>query len=105
MYGLRQSALLWYNDLKASLRELGFSPIKADPCVFFNNTDFGIIVVYVDNLILVTKDTSTMKELKAHLFNRYKARDLGLIGFYLGKRVHRDCAERSLSLTMDSYID
>jgi hypothetical protein len=73
--------------------------------VFVNNTNFGIIVVYVNDLILVTKDTTTMKELKERLFNRYKARDLGPIGFYLGIRVHRDRAKRSLSLTMDSYID
>jgi hypothetical protein len=105
MYGLRQLALLWYNDLKALLHELGFSPIKADPCVFVNNTNFRIIVVYVNDLILVTKDTSTIKELKKRLFNQYKARDLELIGFYLSIRVHRDRAERSFSLTMDSYID
>ena len=36
MYGLRQSALLWYNDLKDSLKELGFELNKADPCVFVN---------------------------------------------------------------------
>jgi hypothetical protein len=46
-----------------------------------------------------------MKELKKRLFNRYKARDLGLIRFYLGIRIHWDRAKRSLSLTMDSYID
>jgi hypothetical protein len=69
MYGLRQLALLWYNDLKALLYELGFTPIKVDLCVFINNTNFRIIVVYVDNLILVTKDTSTIKELKKRLFN------------------------------------
>jgi hypothetical protein len=96
---------LWYNNLKASLHELGFSPIEADPCVFINNTNFRIIVVYVDDLILVTKDTASMKGLKERLFNRYKARDSGLVGLYLGIRVQRDCAKHSLSLTMDSYID
>jgi hypothetical protein len=69
MYGLRQSALLWYNDLKASLHKLGFSPIEANLCVFVNNTNFRIIVVYVDDLILVTKDTASMKELMDRLFN------------------------------------
>jgi hypothetical protein len=104
MYGLRQSALLWYNDLKDSLYKLGFSPIEADPCVFVNKEN-AIVVVYVDDLILITKDIASMKELKARLFNRYKARDLGPIGFYLGIRIHRDRPNRSISLTMDSYIE
>jgi hypothetical protein len=73
--------------------------------VFVNNTNFRIIVVYVDDLILVTKDTASMKELKDRLFNQYKARDLGPVGFYLSIRVYRDRAEHSLSLTIDSYID
>jgi hypothetical protein len=37
--------------------------------VFVNNTKFRIIVVYVNDLILVTKYTATIKELKARLFN------------------------------------
>lgn len=105
MYGLRQSALLWYNDLKASLKDLGFEPIEADPCVFVNATSGSIIVVYVDDLILITKDKPTMTQLKKHLFRRYKARDLGHIGFYLGIRVLRNRLNRSISLTMDSYVD
>ena len=68
MYGLRQSALLWYNDLKDLLYKLGFSPVEADLCVFVNKEN-AIIVVYVDDLILITKDTASIKELKARIFN------------------------------------
>jgi hypothetical protein len=105
MYGLKQSALLWYNDLKASLKDLGFEPIEADPCVFVNSVTFGIIVVYVDDIILITKDTSAMATLKQRLFACYKARDLGPISFYLGIRVRRDRTKGTLSLSMDSYIE
>jgi hypothetical protein len=99
-----QLALLWYNDLKDLLYKLGFSPIKADLCVFVNKEN-AIIVVYVNDLILITKDIASIKELKARLFNRYKARDLGPIGFYLGIRIYRDRPNRSISLTIDSYIE
>lgn len=60
MYGLRQSALLWYNDLKDSLKKLGFELIKANLCVFVHYTTKSIIVVYINNLILITKDTSSI---------------------------------------------
>lgn len=105
MYGLRQSALLWYNDLKDSLKELGFEPIEADPCVFVNLSTKAIIVVYVDDLILITRDTASMNDLRTKLLRRYKARDLGPVGFYLGIRILRDRPNRSLSITMDSYVD
>jgi hypothetical protein len=105
MYGLRQSALLWYNDLKASLKDLGFKPIEADPCVFINPLTKAIIVVYVDDLVLITRDAPSMTALKAKLLKRYKARDLGPIGFYLGIRILRDRPNHSLSMTMDSYVD
>jgi hypothetical protein len=65
----------------------------------------AIIVVYVDNLILITKDKPSMAKLKEQLLQRYKARDLGPIGFYLGIRILRDRPKRSISLTMDSYIN
>jgi hypothetical protein len=86
MYGLRQSALLWYNDLKNSLYTLGFSPINTDPCVSLNDSG-AIIIVYVDDPIPITKDISSMKNLKERLFNWYKVRDLGPLGFYLGIRI------------------
>ena len=96
---------MWYNDLKDLLKELGFEPIEADPCVFVNPLTKAIIVVYVDDLILITRETASMKNLKAKLLRRYKARDLGPIGFYLGIRILRDRPNCSLSMTMDSYVD
>jgi hypothetical protein len=45
MYSLRQSALMWYNNLKDSLKEFGFEPIEADSCVFIHLATKEIIVV------------------------------------------------------------
>jgi hypothetical protein len=84
MYGLRQSALMWYNNLKDSLKKFGFEPIEADSCVFIHLATKEIIVVYVDDLILVTKNKKLMEILKEKLLKQYKACDLGPIGYYLG---------------------
>jgi hypothetical protein len=46
-----------------------------------------------------------MTALKAQLLRRYKACDLGPIGFYLGIRNLRNCPNWSLLMTMDSYVD
>jgi hypothetical protein len=73
--------------------------------VFVNSTTNAIIVVYVDDLILITRNKASMQKLKEQLLKRYKCRDLGLVGFYLGICVLRDRPNRSISLSMDSYID
>jgi hypothetical protein len=105
MYGLRQSALMWYNNLKDSLKEFGFEPIEADPCVFIHLATKEIIVVYVDDLILVTKNKKLMEILKEKLLKRYKARDFGPIGYYLGIRVVRNRCERSIKLSMEAHVE
>jgi hypothetical protein len=84
MYSLRQSALMWYNNLKDSLKEFGFKPIEADPCVFIHLATKEITVVYIDNLVLVAKNKNLMEILKEELLKQYKARNLGPIGYYLG---------------------
>jgi hypothetical protein len=105
IYGLRQSALMWYNNLKDSLKEFSFKPIKADPCVFTHPVTKEIIVVYVDNLILVTKNRKLMEILKEKLLKRYKARDLSLISYYLGIRVVWNRSERSIKLSIEAYVE
>lgn len=105
MYGLRQSALLWYNDLKASLKVLGFTPIEADQCVFVHERDSHIIVVYVDDLLLITNTKADMAALKDKLLRRYKSRDLGPVNFYLGIRIVRDRTSKTISLAIDGYFD
>jgi hypothetical protein len=40
--------------------------------------------VYVNDLILVTKNKKLIEILKEKLLKRYKACDLGPIGYYLG---------------------
>jgi hypothetical protein len=61
--------------------------------------------VYVDDLILITRDTALINDLKAKLLRRYKARDLGPVSFYLGIWILRDRPNYSLSITIDSYVN
>jgi hypothetical protein len=104
MYSLCQSALTWYSDLKDSLKELSFNLIKANPCVFINAKG-EIIVVYVNDLILITKDTKSIETLKEKLLARYKARDLSPVSYYLSIRVIWDRPNRSLKLSIEGYIN
>jgi hypothetical protein len=61
--------------------------------------------VYVDDLILITRNTALINNLKAKLLYYYKARNLRPISFYLGIRILRDRPNRSLSIIIDSYVN
>ena len=96
---------MWYNNLKDSLKELSFKLNKANPYVFVNLLTKAIIVVYVDDLILITCNTALINNLKVKLLRRYKACNLRPVGFYLGIRILQDRPNRSLSITIDSYVN
>jgi hypothetical protein len=71
LYGLKQSPRVWNKTLDAYLRSQGFAPTKADPCVYIKTrgTFFSIILVYVDDLIMVSND-KTMMHLTKEALNR-----------------------------------
>jgi hypothetical protein len=73
--------------------------------VFINLITKAVIVVYVDNLIFITRNVLLIEELKAKLLRRYKARNLSPISFYLGIYILRNCPNRSLAITIDSYVN
>jgi len=37
LYGLRQSPLLWYNNLTITLKKEGLKPVAEEPCLYHNN--------------------------------------------------------------------
>ena len=53
LYGLIQSALLWYRVLTGYLRENGFTANPIDPCVMntMRNGKQLTVVIYVDDLL------------------------------------------------------
>ncbi|KAJ8107603.1 hypothetical protein ONZ43_g6683 [Nemania bipapillata] len=77
LYGLKQAPRVWFKTLSDFLATLGFKSISAD-CGVFTNTETGIfIAVYVDDLLIVGKDLSKIKDVKVALGKRFQMTDLG----------------------------
>ena len=63
LYGLKQSPRCWNEKLCEHLKSLGFKESVADPCIFVRQKkELQIIVVYVDDLILLSKSSEQMHE-------------------------------------------
>jgi hypothetical protein len=58
MYGLIQSAKLWYNELTRFLEAEGFKKCMTDECVLVKRTLEGkyiIMLLYVDDILIMSR--------------------------------------------------
>ena len=69
--GWVESAALWYENLRASLSDWGYSP---DMCVFNRHDEYGVqctIAVHVDDLMITSANGEMIESVSADLIKRY----------------------------------
>ncbi|CAI7908242.1 unnamed protein product [Closterium sp. NIES-54] len=107
VYGLRQAPREWHDTLRMTLAALGFAPSTADPSLFLR-TDTTLppfyVLVYVDDLVFATADTEALAHVKSELQKRHTCTDLGELASYLGLRITRDRAQRTITLTQSHMV-
>ncbi|CAI5989393.1 unnamed protein product [Closterium sp. NIES-65] len=107
VYGLRQAPREWYDTLRTTLAALGFAPSTADPSLILR-TDTSLppfyILVYVDDLVFATADTTGLDYVKSELLKRHTCTDLGELRSYLGLQITRDRARRTITLTQSHMV-
>ncbi|CAI5516788.1 unnamed protein product, partial [Closterium sp. Naga37s-1] len=107
VYGLRQAPREWHDTLRTTLAALGFAPSTADPSLFLR-TDTLLppfyILVYVDDLVFATADTAALAHVKSELQKRHTCTNLGELTSYLGLRITRDRARRTITLTQSHMV-
>ncbi|CAI6012242.1 unnamed protein product [Closterium sp. NIES-65] len=107
VYGLRQAPREWHDTLRTTLAALGFAPSTADPSLFLR-TDTSLppfyVLVYVDDLVFATADTVALAHVKSELQKRHTCTDLGELTSYLGLRITRDIARRTITLTQSHMV-
>ncbi|CAI7845524.1 unnamed protein product [Closterium sp. NIES-54] len=106
VYGLKQAPREWHNKVKEFLLSLGVHPSSADPTLFIRrHSEPFYILVYVDDFILVAKNSAQMTSVQAALSKALQMKDLGDLKHYLGMEITRDLQARTISLSQEFYID
>ncbi|CAI7917932.1 unnamed protein product [Closterium sp. NIES-54] len=107
VYGLRQAPREWHDTLRTTPAALGFAPSTADPSLFLR-TDATLlpfyVLVYIDDLVFATADTEALAHMKSELQKRHTCTDLGELTSYLGLRITRDRAQRTITLTQSHMV-
>ncbi|CAI7923099.1 unnamed protein product [Closterium sp. NIES-53] len=107
VYGLRQAPREWHDTLRTTLAALEFAPSTPGPSLFLR-TDATLppfyVLVYVDDLVFATADTEALAHVKSELQKRHTCTDLGELTSYLGLRITRDRAHRTITLTQSHMV-
>ena len=109
LYGCVESAGLWYQNLRATMLELGYARNISDKCVFNRIGPDGhqcTAAVHVDDLLITSKSKETMAHLVDGLRKRYGAITLshGPVINYLGMAIDMR-VPRQMMITTSGYCD
>ena len=101
IYGLKQASHQWYHKFHQVIVSFGFEINMVDECVYhkFSGSKHIFLVLYVDDILLVTNNIGLLHETKRFVLNNFKMVDLGDASFVLGIKIHRDHSPGILKLS------
>ena len=107
LYGLHESAKLWYGTISKMLIEEGFNPNPIEPCVFNKlvNDVQCTICLYVDDLMITCADEKILDEVINLLESKYEGAKASKskVHSYLGMMFDFS-TEEQVKITMEGYI-
>ncbi|MCP5023831.1 MAG: hypothetical protein GY930_18945, partial [bacterium] len=105
IYGMKQSGKLWYDELRGTLKKLGYRPTMTDPCIFTRRNTEGrdIIAIYVDNLLVTgTGNKERLDSLISELEEFYNITNLGSMSHLLGIGIRK--TKGGIYLDQEAFI-
>jgi hypothetical protein len=107
IYELKQASRQWYLMFDETIRSFGFKENEEDNCIYakFRNEKFIFLILYVNDILLVSSDVGLLLETKRFLSSNFDMKDLGETSFVLGIEIHRDRRKGVLGLSQKAYLE
>jgi Reverse transcriptase (RNA-dependent DNA polymerase) len=104
LYGLKQSTRALFGKFSTAMKKLGYQQSNADHAMFIQRKGekFGILVVYVDDILLVGNDDVETKSLKVSLAKEFEMKDLDELRYFLDIEVAR--TKKVVVLSQHKYV-
>ena len=103
LYGLVQSAYLWFEEIKGTLVAYGLIQSKHDDALFYNPHTELYVTVYVDDIKAFAPTDAIINDLSTFISKKYELTDLGDLKWYLGMEINR-LTDGFIILTQTKYI-
>lgn len=101
MYGLRQSACLWYETIRHQLEELGFQQIPDERCIFMHKKRNIWLLLYVDDTLCAAKSKDDIEWLKKSI--SFKIKVIGEPARFLGCSLTR--SNEGIFIDQGAYVE
>ncbi|KAG7549162.1 Retrotransposon Copia-like N-terminal [Arabidopsis thaliana x Arabidopsis arenosa] len=103
LYGLKQASRQWFHKFSGVLLQHGFLQSLFDPTLFvrLDSEGFLALLVYVDDIMLISNKDSAVLSIKQLLAKEFKIKDLGQLRYFLGLEVAR--AQAGISVSQRKY--
>ncbi|KAI3636627.1 hypothetical protein MIR68_005316 [Amoeboaphelidium protococcarum] len=107
LYGLKQAPKCWNNTIHQFLVEIGFKRSHADNCLYIRRKHgrLFMIVLYVDDILLITQRQSDIDAVIAQLAQRFDMKDLGPAEHIVGIRIKRSMPQKIIQLDQRTYLE
>ena len=101
IYGLKQVSRQWNIRFHNSITSFGFAMIEKDHCVYLKKSGKSILILslYVDDILIVGNDKTSIETTKAWLSSHFEMTDMGEAHYGLKVKITRDCSRKLLSLS------
>ena len=103
LYGLKQAAREWQQFLRELLSKYNLTPLKSDQGVFISSTETLLVITYVDDLLVISDNTTKIKELYHKLNSTITLKNLGPVKTFLGIDISRNRQLRAITLSQGNY--
>lgn len=104
LYGPDQSGREWNVRLDEFQKPIGLVRSKADPCVYVNVKQNFIVGVYVDDLLMIAQEVTSIEKIKKDIGETYNIKDLGQVIYIISMRVMRQ-NDGTLTLDQSVYVE
>ncbi|EIW72190.1 hypothetical protein TREMEDRAFT_26944, partial [Tremella mesenterica DSM 1558] len=109
LYGLKQSARVWWIELGNALSKNGFVRLESDWGMYYKPSDGQqgpiIVLAYVDDLVIAARNKTTITKLMSYLKSKWTMTEVGEMSQILGLKVVRDRTRKIIHLSQPAYIE
>lgn len=105
LYGLKQAPRQWNLKFDSFLQKFRLEQSIVDKCLYFNNEKSLLLVIYVDDGLVVSRDKKLLDDLIDYLKKNFELKVMEKVESYLGFQVIRDENRKWLKLQQAHYAD
>lgn len=108
LYGLNQALICWYKRFDSFITSLDYNRLNSYHCMYykrFDDNDYIILLLYVDDILVVCPNKDQVQELKAQLVREFDMKDMGPTNKILGMQIDRDKRDRKFWLSQMNVLN